>query len=187
LRTLLGSLLLLAFCSPALAQPTSTQLRREVARASFLVGEWEGEGWVKYAPDGERREARVAAEGRPTLAGVALAWKSVARAADGGVVSDDDFTLRFRRDSAAFRVSVHVPGHPVADGWARVAECELSWGFQMPAAGAGDHFRFTVRVDAENRLTEVGERSPDGGRTWWQYYGAEMKGRSDAGCRAPAT
>lgn len=180
-RLLLGALLLAA-ASPALAQPT---LRGEVARAGFLVGEWEGTAWVRYASDGPRIEARAAGEGRPTLMGLALAWKSVA-SAGGGVVYDDDVTLRFRRDSAAFRVSVHVPGRSPVDGWARVGECELSWGFQQPRLFGGDAVRFTIRVDAENRLVETGERSSDGGQTWWQFYGAEMVGKDGEGCGAAA-
>lgn len=180
LRLLLAAVLLAA-ASPALAQPT---LRGEVARAGFLVGAWEGTAWVRYTPDGARTELRATAEGRPTLVGIALAWKSVARAPDGGVASDDDVTLRFRRDSAAFRVTVHVPGHPPVDGWARVAECELSWGFQQPGLFGGDAARFTIRVDARNRLTETTERSSDGGRTWWQSYGAEMVGKGGEGCGA---
>lgn len=187
MRILLSGLLVLAFSSAAFAQPASPPLRRQLARASFLVGEWEGQGWTKLGRDDQPLSGVATGEGRPQLSGISLGWKSVLRG-DRGLVSGSDVSLRFRSDSAAFRASFHSPGQPARDGWARVAECELSWGLQLSGAqpDAGDHVRYTMRVDADNRLTETGERSDDGGRTWWQFYGAEMAGKSGDGCRASA-
>jgi hypothetical protein len=185
MRIFLGGLLLLAFSSPALAQPT--ELRRELARASFLVGEWEGQGWMKIARDDQPLSGVATVEGRPRLLGLSLGWKRLLRA-ERGLVSESDVSLRFRRDSTVFRAAFYSLGYSVRDGWARVGECEASWGLPISGAqpDAGDHIRYTMRVDAENRLTEIGERSDDGGRTWWQFYGAEMAGKSGDGCRAPA-
>ena len=172
----------LVFSSTALAQP-GPPLRREMARAGFLVGQWEGEGWVQFSPDGDRLTGRASGEGEAVLSGLALSWKSRVGTGDREL-SENAVSLRFRRDSAVFRVTTHAPGLTL-DGWARVAECELSWGLQVPEgqAGAGQLIRYTLRVDAENRLTEVGERSEDEGLTWVQFSGAEMAGKSGAGCR----
>jgi len=188
MRILLGGILLLALSSPALAQPASPPLRRELARATFLVGDWQGTGWTRLGKDDQPISGTATGEGRSLLSGLSLGWKSQLRA-EQGVMSASDVSLRFRRDSTDFRASFHAPGHPVQESWARVADCEASWGIQLPAARAdsGDHIRYTIRVDGSNRLTETGERSEDGGRTWWQFYGAEMAGKSGEGCRASAT
>ncbi len=185
MRILLGILLLLALASPALAQPT--ELRRELAQVSYLVGTWEGQGWVKFAPDGERIPLRITSEGTSTLAGLRLAWKSAGRGRNGTYL-EDDFSLRFRRDSLVFRVAFHAPGRPAMDGWAKLGDCEFSRGLQLPQSvpGTGTELRYTIRVDAANRLTEIGERSGDGGRTWWQFYSAELAGKSGSGCRPSA-
>jgi hypothetical protein len=187
MRILLSGLLLLALSSPALAQPAASPLRREMARVTFLVGEWEGTGWTRLGRDDQPISGAATGEGLPVLSGFSLGWKSQLRAAQG-VMSASDVSLRFRRDSTAFRAFFHAPGQPARESWARVAECEASWGLQLPAtqANAENHIRYTIRVDAQNRLTEVGERSEDGGRTWWQFYNAEMTGGSGEGCHASA-
>jgi len=182
MRILLCGIMLLALVSPALAQP-DPPLWRGMARAGCLVGRWEGEGWVRFSPDGYRMAGRAGGEGQAVLSGLALSWKSRVGTGDREL-SENDVTPRFRRDSAAYRVTSHGPG--TLEGWARAGECELSWGLQVPEgrAGAGNLIRYTLRVDAESRLAEVGERSGDGGRTWRQFAGAEVAGGSGAKCRA---
>lgn len=181
MRTALFLLALFVLPSSAAAQPT---LKRELGRLGFMVGAWEGTGWVRYAPDGPTRAARVTARGEPRLAGLVLAWTSQATSSDGAapVVASADLSIRFRSDSAVFRATVQH-GSSSVDAWVRPGVCDLAWGYASPA-DPRTLFRFTSRVEGTRRV-ETGQHSPDGGRTWWAFYGAEMQGSAVTGCDAP--
>lgn len=182
MRTLLLLLALLALPVHASAQIT---LRGELGRLGFMVGEWEGTAWVRYAPDGPAREARVTAQGQPRLAGVVLGWTGTAVSTDGerAVVHSNDLGVRFRADSSVFRATVQH-GSSSVEGWVRPGACELAWGYTAPNDPLA-LFRYTSRVEGPRRV-ETGERSADGGTTWWAFYGAELTGPAVAGCDAAA-
>jgi hypothetical protein len=183
MRALLILVLLLAYAPAAEAQ---VPLKRELGRLSFMLGERQGTGWVKYQPDGPRREARIASRGEARLAGAVLGLSSVATSTDreAAVVLNNDLGVRFRADSSVFRADVQH-GSSRVGGWVRASECELAWGYAAPDDPAS-LFRFTARVDAANRRVETGERSADGGQTWWQFYGAELAGLAGGGCTPSA-
>ncbi|HST59839.1 MAG TPA: hypothetical protein VLK84_14140 [Longimicrobium sp.] len=187
MRTLLLLLALLPFAPDVSAQ---VPLKRELGRLGFMVGEWQGTGWVRYAPDGPMRAARVTAQGQPRLSGLRLEWISTAVSTDRerAVVNSNDLSIRFRADSSVFRATLQH-GSSSVQGWVRAGACELAWGYALPT-DPQTLFRHTSRVDGP-RLVEAGERSADGGRTWWVFYGAEMTGPAVAGCDAsgapPAT
>jgi hypothetical protein len=180
MRTLLLLLALLAFPTGASAQ---VPLKRELGQLGFMVGEWQGTGWVRYAPDGPARAARVTGRGQPRLAGAVLGWSSTAVSTDRerAVVNSDDLGIRFRADSSVFRATIQH-GSSSAQGWVRAGACELAWGYAAPT-DPQTLFRHTWRVDG-TRMVEMGERSADGGGTWWAFYGAEMTGPAVAGCEA---
>jgi hypothetical protein len=182
MRTLLLLLTLLSIAPDAQAQ---VPLRGELARLGFMVGEWQGTAWVRYAPDGPARAARVTGQGQARLAGAVLGWSSVATSTDGqaAVVASNDLGVRFRADSSAFRATVQH-GSSSVQGWVRAGACELAWGYAAPG-DTQSLFRFSSRVEGSRRV-EAGERSSDGGQTWWAFYGAEMTGPAVSGCVAPA-
>lgn len=182
MRTLLLLLILLALPSAVSAQ---IPLRGELGRLGFMLGQWEGTGWVRYAPDGPQRAARVTARGEPQLSGVRLAFSSVATSTDreAAVVHDADLGIRFRADSAVFRATLQH-GSSSVEGWVQPGACEISWGYTSPS-DPRSLFRYTSRVEGTRRV-ETGERSADGGETWWPFYGAEMTGPVVDGCPAAA-
>lgn len=150
-----------------------------------MVGEWEGTGWVRYTPDGPMRAARVTATGQPQLSGLRLAWTSTAASTDRerAVVHSSDLGVRFRADSSVFRATLQH-GSSSVEGWVRPGACELAWGYTAPHDPQA-LFRYTSRVEGPRRV-ETGERSADGGATWWAFYGAEMTGPALAACEAAA-
>lgn len=182
MRTLLFLLALLALPAAASAQ---VPLRGELGRLGFMVGEWEGTGWVRYAPDGPQRAARVTARGEARLSGATLGWSSIATSTDreAAVVHGADLGIRFRADSSVFRAALDHGGARV-DGWVQPGACEMSWGYASPIDPRA-LFRYTSRV-AGTRRVETGERSADGGGTWWAFYGAEMTGPALDSCPASA-
>lgn len=176
---------LLALLAFAPAAPAQVPLKRELARLSFMVGEWEGTGWVRYAPDGPMREARVTSKGQARLAGATLEWSSVATSTDRerAVVLSNDLLVRFRADSSVYRATLQH-GSASVQGWVRAGACTMEWGYTNPA-DARSLFRFSSRL-AGGRREEAGERSLDGGSTWWPFYAARMSGPAVDGCEASA-
>ncbi|WP_420127447.1 hypothetical protein [Longimicrobium sp.] len=177
--------LLLALLPFAPAASAQVPLRGELARLSFMLGEWQGTGWVRYAPDGPMREARVTGKGQPRLGGLVLGWSSVATSTDRerATVLSNDLGVRFRADSSVYRATLQH-GSASVQGWVRAGACTMEWGYTNPA-NARSLFRFSARL-AGGSLVEAGERSSDGGSTWWPFYAAQMSGPAVAGCEAPA-
>ena len=175
-------LALLAFAPAAQAQ---VPLRGELARLSFMLGEWQGTGWVRYEPEGPVREARVTSQGQARLAGAALGWSSIATSSDRerAVVLSNDLSVRFRADSSVYRATLQH-GSASVQGWVRAGACTLEWGYTNPA-DARSLFRFSSRLAGGSRV-EAGERSSDGGSTWWPFYAAQMSGPAVEGCEASA-
>jgi hypothetical protein len=181
-RPLAFLLALLAFAPAAQAQ---VPLKGELARLGFMLGEWQGTGWVRYEPDGPMREARVTGQGEARLSGVALGWASVATSSDReqAVVLSNDLSVRFRADSSVYRATLRH-GSASVQGWVRAEACTMEWGYTDPA-DARSLFRFSSRL-AGGSCVEAGERSSDGGSTWWPFYAAEMSGPAVEGCEASA-
>jgi hypothetical protein len=158
-------LLSLSLTSMSSAQPPDASA--ELKRLAFLVGEWEGNGWVTMGPSG-RHEVSIRETARWAAGGTVLVLDGlgVERRADGterpvhqafAVISWDPTASHFR--IRAYRADGgEVEDNPV------VTEQVVVWGFRDPQAG---QVRFTLRLDNDT-WHEVGEFSRDGSN--WQQF-----------------
>ena len=168
MRTLVMVLALLALASPAGAQAPANAAEA-LRQLAFLHGTWRGEGVTQMGPGREER-AHVLETAQPKLNGDVLLVEGVGyRGTPGGadyqvvhhamgVVSYDT-----RRGGWALRA---YRGGGWVDADVTVANGEMVWAFDQPGAG---RIRYTIRLDAEGRWHEVGERSPDG-QQWHRFF-----------------
>jgi hypothetical protein len=176
MRSSLGVGVLLAVClSCVVAAPLAAQLPPVPAameRLDFLLGEWEGSGWMEYAP-GQRGEFRgterverrmggrlVVVEGSFTAwLGPDLGDRPVHQAI--GILSWDAAAERY-----AFRTyTAHERGGDAS--CVEISDGRMVWGYDDPGFG---QVRFTVAITPDGRWHEVGHVSPDGGATWRQFF-----------------
>jgi hypothetical protein len=165
-----------AFClaaSPLFAQappPPPTATIREMAKLSFLTGTWKGEGMVDLAP-GQRFGFTSSEEVGYRLDGLILTiegmhFASIPGVAQGPKMHHAFATIHydsFRRDYA---IRAAKSDGTVMDARGQVDNNAFVWGFLDPRMG---HLRFTLRLSADGKWVEIGERSPDG-QVWTKYF-----------------
>lgn len=152
----------------ALAQSPGAGNRAEMKKLDFLLGRWQGEGWIQLGP--ERHTFRQTETVESKVDGLVLIVEGLGKDKSPGrenvvihnafaVASYDDKTKQFRWH--AFR----------ADGLsldveAKVNENSLVWGFPAPRGG---DIRFTIKLNEKGEWFEVGEFSQDG-KTMQKFF-----------------
>jgi hypothetical protein len=174
MRRSIGAGVVLALCVSWLDVATAAAqlppVPSAMERLDFLLGDWEGAGWMEYAP-GQRGEFRgterverrmggrvVVIEGSFTAwMGPDLGDRPVHQAL--GIVSWDAAAQRF-----AFRTYTAAG----SGGDAKNVEVDgdgMVWGYDDPNFG---EVRFTIALTPDGRWHEVGHVSQDGGADWRQ-------------------
>jgi hypothetical protein len=152
------------------AAPASPPPVHDPLGLGWLVGEWEGEGWIRFGPDGQQ-DFRQHESVRPALGGRGLVIEGTAFAVADGRVLDELGPVHqalavVTRDpvtgEVAFR-AYRIEGERVlsVDADAETRDGRLVWSFRDPAFG---EMRYTVVRTPEGEWHETGRISPDGER-----------------------
>lgn len=163
--------LLTACCASAIAQPTTQNLQPAqdaMQKLSFMVGTWEGEGWMMLGP-GNRQTSHVTETAELKLEGTLLVLEGLGKSQDSeeerivhhalGIISYDAATERYLM--RAYRA-----GGQFIDADLTVGDQSLIWGFTDPKAG---EIRYTFSLTESGQWHEVGEISRDG-ENWFQFF-----------------
>lgn len=164
--TLLASALLAA--TPALAQTSgSTPAPSPAAitalhRLDFLLGEWEGNGWIRTGP-GEPATFRQHESVRASAGGTVIVIDgsgTSTRASDQGRVVHQAFAvLSFDPQKHGLRMRAYRADGVELDGDPVVSADTLVWGF---AVAPGMRVRFTIGKAPDGAWHEVGHLLRDG-------------------------
>jgi hypothetical protein len=148
-----------------------------IDRLGFLVGEWEGTGWMEYAPGqragfrGTERVERRMGGRLVVVEGDFTAWMGPERGDVPVHQALGIFSYDPRRDGIVFRTyTAHWPGGD-AHG-VQVEENRLVWGYEDPRFGT---VRFTITVTPGGEWHEVGHASRDGGATWHPFMEMSLR------------
>jgi hypothetical protein len=168
--SIVGSSIGHAQSSNAAADGEVAQAQKAMARVAFLVGEWEGEGWIIRGPEGrtafrQKENITLGANGTAiTLRGEGSVldsasgrWQVVFEA--GGLLTYDAAEKRYKMLNAG------------GNGRALSLEPEIrdngmTWGFDLP----GSRIRYVISHPPDGSFTEIGEMSADDGATWRQFF-----------------
>lgn len=164
--------LLTAYAPTTRAQPAPNfylEAQREAMESvAFLVGEWEGEGWMEMGGGQATFRSTESVESR--LDGLALIIEGhhqtdVPGRAEPMVIHHAVAMLTYDSDAEIYRFNsqVHRGGTGRFEG--RMVDDAFVWGMTM----GGAQIRYTIRIDEEGRWHEIGERST-GDETWTQFF-----------------
>jgi hypothetical protein len=171
----LAALAALACSMPwgARADTVSALHAERMGRLQFMVGNWEGRGWMELAP-GQRRDFSQVETVSSKLAGTLLLIEGIGKDRILGsteeivtyrglsVISFDPEAERYRYNGFQFTGRAEV-----ADEVSLVDDT-FRWVFHgVPNVGS---VRFSIRVAEDGRWLESGEISEDGGASWRKFF-----------------
>jgi len=137
---------------------TQTAAAEGMPRLAFLMGHWEGDGWIEVAP-GERRPFHESETVAAKLQGSILVVEGLGhgvsdRAATSPIVHEALAVISWDAPRSEYRfLSWESSGRHV-DAAGRLEQGAFLWSF---AAGPGREIQFRIHLDDQGRWTETGE------------------------------
>jgi Protein of unknown function (DUF1579) len=161
---------LLAAAQPPAPDPAAQLSRME--KLGFLVGTWEGEGWMVTGPAG-RRSAHGTETVESRLGGLVLVIEGKFTSPESGEpVHQALGVLSWDPGAETYRFRAFLADGRAAESEGRFADGAFTWN---PPAPPGMEIRYVLRLDDQGRWFEVGEMSRDGGETWNQFMEMTLK------------
>lgn len=149
----------------ALQQPALTGPIKE---AGFLVGTWEGEGFM-MTQDG-RHEATVREVITPKAGGTVLSLEGLGKdKATGAVVHDAFGVLFYDQQAKAYRMRSFVSSGQGGEFPATIKDGVIVW----TLSGGGREVRYTIQLDEQGRWHEIGEYKT--GDAWTKFFEMTLK------------
>lgn len=155
--------------------PSEPQVYRDALdRVDFLVGEWEGSGWIMMGP-GQRETFRSWERVREMLDGSALLIEGKHFDSEAGddaaPVHHALATLSWNQAEEKYRFvsSLYDRDGGTYEGWVD-DEGRFVWQIEVP----GRTMRYTIWLDEQGRWVEEGKISMDGGTNWFPFFGMTL-------------
>ncbi len=144
-------------------------------RLGFMVGDWQGEGWM-IGPDGQRLPFRGGETVQRKIQNKALLVEGVFRAKVGPeqverVVHETLGVISYDRKMQQYRFRTYLARGGSGDTELKLTG-ERAWEWS-PDGGGGPMVRYRTSF-ADGDWYEVGERSKDG-KTWEQFFEMRLK------------
>jgi hypothetical protein len=160
---------------PAAAQEAATTTSASAQREAiqpilWLVGDWEGEGWIRRGP-GEPSTFTIHEHAETALGDRLIVVEGVGRAAgdgevDGEIVHHAFGVLSWDGERGDYRFSTYRADDTGVDARATVEDGVMTWGFETP----NGQVRYRFRQMEDGAWRENGEFSPDKGTTWMPFF-----------------
>ena len=154
------------------ATPTTSESAQRGAMQPllWLVGDWEGEGWIQRGP-APRSTFTVHEHAQSALGERLIVVEGIGRSAgdgaDAGQVVHHAFgVLSWDQERGDYRFSTYRADDTGVDARATVEDGVVTWGFETPNGEV--RYRFHQMEDGAWR--ENGEFSPDEGTTWMPFF-----------------
>ncbi len=169
MKKLLALSFLLLVPAPFAAQTLSTTNLDEMKKLEFLVGNWQGEGWMEFGP-GQRRTALTTESVQSKLGGRVLIIEGVGKAKlpnrDEEIVVHNAFAfLYYDAATKAYKVRAFLANGNAVDAETNFQDGVFEWGVQIPQGKV----RYKIKLNDKGQWFEVGEISQDG-KTWRQFF-----------------
>ncbi len=167
----------------ALAQSTESTQTTELdamSRLDFMLGTWEGEGWIMRGP-GARHTFKGSETVTSMLGGMIMTVEGVHRAEDPDsgeemVIHHAFGVFSYVLDDDMYRFQTHLSDGRAGEYEAHMDGDNLIWGMEHPQAGLT---RYTIGLNESGEWHEIGESSRDGGENWFQFFEMTLH-RTDA-------
>jgi hypothetical protein len=176
MKTLVPLPLLCLIALPLAAQtPSIAAQRQAIEKLDFMVGKWQGEGWIERPP-GPRVTFTQTENVQKKIDGLVLLveGKGVGKPAGGdgpastfeamGVISYDDQRQRYR-------FVTNTSEGRGGEFELKLTERGWEWGFSIPQGG---RVRYTMKLTDDGQWYETGEFSQDE-KTWRKFHEMTLK------------
>jgi hypothetical protein len=154
-------------CPPLFAQ--SQPLNANLANAAFLLGKWQGGGWIEFVP-GRRSEFRQFETISAKLGGGAIVMEGLGtrKGADGAdiVTHEAIGILTWDPNQKIALMRAYRTGGQFVDADVRLEPNKLTWQFELQGFGKT---RYTIVLDDKGQWFEIGEMSKDGAE-WRKFF-----------------
>lgn len=162
--------LLLLLSAPASFAAEPPAAASAMHKAAFLVGHWQGDGWIVMGPQHTRYTFRETETITAKQGGTLLLIEGAGHDAQGKGIHDALAVMSWDAAAQHYRWQAWSDGAHYIDTTATVGDNTLTWGFKEPQAGT---LRFTIKLDAQGRWVETGEINPDG-QHWYPFFGMTL-------------
>ena len=158
--------------------PTAAAELAAVEALGFLVGEWEGSGWMRMGP-GEPHRFTSREVVRPALDGHALLVEGRHSTERPGAAGPQPVhvamaLLSWDEEEKVYRFQSHVVGRGAGSHVGRLENGTFVWNLEA----AQREMRYTISLDDKGRWHEIGEiRLPDG---WQQFFEMTLQRTGEA-------
>ncbi len=138
----------------------------QVKKLDFIVGEWNGEGWMDM-PGGAREIFTSWEKVQSKLDGLALLVEGLHKSkATGKVVHQTLAVLSYDEPAKNFRFKTNLANGRAGDFTGSVpSDNVFVWGMDSPR----NKIRYTITLNAKGEWFEIGEYSADGA-TWRKFF-----------------
>lgn len=147
--------------------PENPEVARAMREAAFLVGEWEGEGWMMIG--GKREVSRASEKVVLKAGGTVLAIDGRGIDAAGKVVHEAFGIFYYDATTKSYRMRSFLSGGASGEHSATAKDGVIVWTRQ-----AQRMIRYTVKLDGEGRWHEIGEVDMGDGK-WFQFMEMKLK------------
>lgn len=169
-------LLLLSAPLTLMAQEAPSEQVEAMKKLDFLVGHWEGDGWIQRGPD-QRFEFRGTEIVEHRLDGLVVLVEGLHKTVipetnEERVIHHAFGVFSYDAESGGYRFRTHLTSGRGGDFEAHMEGDALIWGMENPQAGT---IRYTIHLNEDGDWFEIGEASRDDGETWFQFFEMTLK------------
>lgn len=148
------------------AQTSASGQRGEMKKLDWLVGHWQGAGWIQMGPQGRKEFAQTETI-QSKLDDVLLLIEGEGKAKEGGSIVHAAVALvSYDEQGKTFRWRAFTAEGQHTDTEAKVGTNTLEWGLEIPQHG---RMRYTITLNEKGEWFEVGEMTQDG-QTWHKFF-----------------
>jgi len=166
-------LLFFAVFIPVQSQENVSTNDNQMERISFIVGTWEGEGWMMTQAGKQTSKITETASckaGCSIIAIEGLGVKTDPETQEETIVHDAFGVIYIDSESNALAMRAYKDGRANESPIEFVEDKIIRWFIDTPNGGK---VRFTSDYSTKNKWVEIGEFSRDG-ENWMQFLGMEL-------------
>jgi len=155
------------------AQNDSTATKLSVEKLDFMVGEWEGTGWMMTRNGKEQSIIKEKAEfklDKSIIVVEGLGTKTDTITNEVKIIHNAFGIIFFDSKNNKLSMNAYKNGESTQSEIEFIKDKVFQWKMEIPNSGK---VRFTVDFSIDDKWTEIGEFSRDG-INWMQFLGMEL-------------
>lgn len=147
--------------------PENPEVIKAMKEVAFIVGDWEGEGWMMI--NGKRETSKISEKIHLKAGGSVLSLEGRGTGSDGREVHNAFGILYYDAPSKEYRMRSFLAGGTGGEHKATAKNGVIVWTMQNQRT-----IRYTIKLDEQGRWHEIGEVDMGDGK-WYQFLEMRLK------------